>query len=100
MNTFDDALGRRMVWYEILLFALAAVAGWLIFDGLTLATYARMLAWSALVSWIFSGLSVALRWIGAQIESLSLLPERGWSMFFFLAGMVPFAASALLGWVA
>lgn len=99
MNTFDDALGRRMVWYELALFVLAAVAGWLAFGSLTLATYARMLAWTALISWIFSGLIVGLGWIDARVDFVSVAPDRRWSGFLFLAGMVPFAASALVGWV-
>ena len=100
MSTFDDAIGRRMVWYEILLFAVAAVAGWILFGRLTLTTYARMLAWAALLSWILSGLVAGLHWIVARIDTVSVSPKWGWGEFLFLAGIVPFAASALLGWLA
>lgn len=99
MSTFDDTVGRRMVWYELLLFVLAAVAGWLLFESLTPATYARMLAWAALISWILSGLIAGLRWIDARVGTVSISPESGWSEFLFLAGIVPFVASALLGWL-
>ena len=100
MSAFDETIGPRLVWYELALFALAAVAGWLVFGGLTLATYARMLAWAALISWILSGLVFGLRWIADRRDSVSLAPDSGWIGFLFLAGMIPFAASALLGTLA
>lgn len=103
---WEDAVGRRLVRYEIVLFVVAAVVGRLLFGRLTVEGYARMLAWAALLSWLLAALTVVLRLVFLYVEFEPVAYRHGqhqlkeWSGFLFLAGMVPFAASALLGWIA
>ena len=106
MTRFEDDLGWRLVRYELLLFVVAGIADRLLFGGLTIGTYARMLAWAALLSWVLAALTMAQGWLVLRFQFDPLTYWHGqhqlkeWGGFFFLAGMVPFAASALLGWVA
>lgn len=94
--------GSRMLAFVVALFVGAALMVF-IWGGWSLARYARLLAWSALGCWILALALLAGSWTSTRSRAMrdgepGRSEARQWARFFFLAGMPPFAGSALLDW--